>query len=113
MERIGSALPLDESALRTMQSARNAPKVAFGALVEGGFLAPGSELFDKKRRWTATVRADGSIASGSESGSIHGVGKVLQGAPSCNGWTFWHIEHDGEVKPLDSLRQIYLLAIED
>ena len=113
LERIELALPLDESALETMQSKRNAPKVAFGALVEAGFLAPGAELFDRQRRWTATVRSDGSIASGRETGSIHGVGKTLQGAPSCNGWTFWHVEHEGHVKPIDSLRQRYLLAIED
>jgi modification methylase len=113
IERIELALPLDESALETMQSRRTAPKVAFGALVEAGFLAPGAQLFDKQRRWTATVRADGSILSGRESGSIHGVGKALQGAPSCNGWTFWHVEHEGQAKPIDSLRQLYLLAVED
>jgi len=113
LERIEAALPLDESAIATMQSRKSAQRVAFGALVEAGMLAPGTELFDKQRRWTATVRADGSIISGKESGSIHGVGKVLQGAPSCNGWTFWHVEHEGQVRPLDALRQLYLLAVED
>jgi len=113
LERIDSALPLDESALETMHSRKDAPRVAFGALVEAGLLAPGAELFDRQRRWTATVRADGSIASGRETGSIHGVGKALQGAPSCNGWTFWHIEHDGQFRPIDTLRQLYLLAVED
>jgi modification methylase len=59
------------------------------------------------------VRADGSLEAGRETGSIHGVGKVLQGAPSCNGWTFWHLECEGRVQPLDAVRQLYLLAIED
>jgi modification methylase len=113
MERIESALPLDESALKTMQSKRDQPRVAFGSVVESGLLPAGTVLFDKQRRWSATVRADGSIACGTELGSIHGVGKVLQGAPSCNGWTFWHLEHEGSVKPIDALRQLYLLAIED
>jgi modification methylase len=113
LERIEMALPLDESALKTMQSRKDAPRVAFGALVEAGLLAPGAVLFDRKRRWSATVRADGSIVSGQETGSIHGVGKALQGAPSCNGWTFWHIEHEGQVRPIDALRQLYLLAVED
>ena len=113
LERIESALPLDESALRTMQSGRTAPRVAFGALVEAGFLAPGAQLFDRQRRWRVTVRADGSLEGEGQIGSIHHVGKTLQGAPSCNGWTFWHIEHEGAVKPLDALRQLYLLAIED
>lgn len=113
LERIEMALPLDESALKTMQSRKDAPRVAFGALVEAGLIAPGTALFDKKGRFHAQVRADGSIISGTETGSIHGVGKNLQGAPSCNGWTFWYMEHQGEVKPLDALRQLYLLTIED
>jgi len=113
LKRIEKELPLDESALTTMQSRKTAPRVAFGALVEAGYLKPGAELFDKQRRWCATVRADGSIASGRETGSIHGVGKALQDAPSCNGWTFWHLEHEGKIQPLDTLRQLYLLAVED
>ena len=112
LERIELALPLDESALTTMQSPKAAPKVAFGTLVETGWISPGAVLTDKKRRMTATVRADGSLLSGAESGSIHGVGAKLQGAPSCNGWSFWHIEHGGELKPIDALRQLYLLATE-
>jgi DNA modification methylase len=112
LERIEMALPLDESALKTMQSRRTAPKVAFGTLVETGWIAPGTLVSDKKRRFVATVRADGSLVSGDVTGSIHGVGSQVQGAPSCNGWTFWHLEHEGEVKPLDAIRQLYLLATE-
>jgi modification methylase len=113
LERIELALPLDESALTTMQSPKAAPKVAFGTLVETGWIAAGTQVFDKKRRIKATVRADGSLAAGSDSASIHGLGAKLQGAPSCNGWTFWYIEHEGELKPLDAIRQLYLLATED
>ena len=112
-ERIALSLPLDESALTTMQSGRSAPKVAFGQLVECGSIAPGTQLFDRQRRFAATVRADGSLMAGREGGSIHGLGAKLQGAPSCNGWTFWHLDHGGEIKPIDALRQIHLLALED
>jgi modification methylase len=112
LERIELALPLDESALTTMQSPKSAPKVAFGTLVETGWIAPGTVLTDRKCRMKASVRADGSLASGSESGSIHGLGARLQGAPSCNGWSFWHIEHEGQLKPVDAIRQLYLLATE-
>ncbi|MGX7926678.1 DNA methyltransferase [Tsuneonella sp. HG094] len=111
--RIEKELPLDESALATMQSPRNAPKVAFGAVVEAALLPPGTEVFDRKRRWIATVRADGSLSCGSQSGSIHGLGKEVQGAPSCNGWAFWHYEAGGQVKPIDAARQLYLLGVED
>lgn len=111
--RIAKELPLDESAITTMQSKRDAPRVAFGAVVEAGLLPPGTKLTDKQRRWTAEVRADGSLMCGALIGSIHQVGKDLQGAPSCNGWTFWHVEQDGELKPIDTARQLYLLAVED
>ncbi|WP_416833203.1 MAG: site-specific DNA-methyltransferase [Erythrobacter sp.] len=113
MKRIGKELPLDESALTTMQSAKSAPKVAFGAVVETGLIKPGTQVFDKKRRWIATVRADGSLECGGKTGSIHGLGKDLQGVPSCNGWSFWHYEVDGDVKPVDAARELYRLANED
>ena len=111
--RIAKELPLDEAALTTMQSRKSAPRVAFGALVEAGYIVPGTRLFDAKRRWEATVRADGSLVCGKQTGSIHGLGKDLQGAPSCNGWTFWHVEREGKVEPIDAVRQLYLLAVED
>ncbi|MFK3888222.1 site-specific DNA-methyltransferase [Sphingomonas sp. NPDC079357] len=110
-ERIAAALPLDESALATMQSPKSQPKVAFGVLVENGYLAPGTMLVDTKRRWQAMVRADGSLSSPcGANGSIHKVGSTVQGAPACNGWTFWHYEAEGALKPIDALRQTYLLA---
>ncbi len=112
-KRIAKELPLDESALKTMQAKRNAPRVAFGALVENGYIEPGTVLFDTKRRWQATVRADGSLICEKQAGSIHGLGKELQGAPSCNGWTFWHYEEGDTVQPIDAVRQRYLLAVED
>jgi modification methylase len=109
-ERIAAALPLDESALKTMQAPKGAPRVAFGALVENGFLTPGQILTDAKRRHRATVRADGSLAVGDITGSIHKVGATLQNAPSCNGWTYWHYDDEAGLKPIDALRQTYLLA---
>ena len=110
-QRIRSTLPLDESAMQTVADKRSAPRVAFGLLVESGMVPPGSILTDSKRRWSASVRADGSIACDSVSGSIHKVGATLQGAPSCNGWSFWHIEHGGALVAIDALRQQHLSAL--
>ena len=109
-QRIEAEMPLDESAVKTMQSPKAKPRVAFGTLVEVGYLKPGVIVTDSKRRWKATVRADGSLECGSETGSIHGLGAKLQGAPSCNGWSFWHYEDAKGLKPIDDLRQTYLLA---
>jgi modification methylase len=111
-ERIASTLELDESAMKTMASKRTAPKVPFGSLVETGWIAPGTALTDAKGRFQATVCADGSIEREGEQGSIHKVGATAQGAPSCNGWTFWHMEWEGSLQPLDALRQRYLLTLD-
>jgi modification methylase len=110
-ERIASTLPLDESAMTVMTETRSAPRVAFGVLVESGVVPAGAVLTDAKRRWTASVRADGSILSGSHSGSIHKVGAALQNAPSCNGWTFWHVDQGGAPILLDALRQQHLSTL--
>jgi modification methylase len=110
-ERIASTLPLDESAMRTVLDKREQPRVAFGVLVEIGLVPPGTPLIDSKRRWKASVCADGSIACGPHAGSIHRVGAALQNAPSCNGWTFWNVEEGSSLKPLDALRQHYLAAL--
>jgi len=109
-DRIASTLPLDESAMRTVPDKREQPRVAFGVLVESGLVPPGSRLVDMKKRWSAAVRADGSIACETHAGSIHKVGAALQGAPSCNGWTFWHVDQGGVLEPLDTVRQRHLAA---
>ena len=108
-ERIASTLPLDESAMKTVASKRSQPRVPFGALVETGMLAAGTLLTDARRRWEARVCADGSIELAGELGSIHKMGAAAQGAPACNGWTFWHYEEEGALAPLDTLRQRYVL----
>jgi modification methylase len=107
-ERIASTLPLDESAMKTVLDKREQPRVAFGVLVESGLVPAGASLTDAKRRWTASVRADGSIACDIHSGSIHKVGAALQKAPSCNGWTFWHVVDGDALTLLDTMRQRHL-----
>ncbi|CAA9521743.1 MAG: Type II restriction adenine-specific methylase [uncultured Sphingomonas sp.] len=111
-ERIAATLPLDESAMQVVPDKRRQPRVAFGLLVESGLVSPGTTLFDAKRRWRAAVRADGSLRCGPHQGSIHKVGAGLQSAPSCNGWTFWHVERNKRLVPLDVLRQEHLAGLE-
>jgi modification methylase len=112
-ERIAMALPLDESALETMQSPKSQPRVSFGQLVENGYIRAGAQLTDKKRRFGAIVRADGSLKWTDKYGSIHKIGAMVQNAPSCNGWNFWYYQtREGELKVIDDLRQTYLLANE-
>ena len=109
-ERIASTLPLDESAMMVMPEKKGQPRVAFGLLVELGLIAPGVVVTDAKRRWRAEVKADGSLAGEGRVGSIHKLGADLQGAPSCNGWSFWHYEEAGVIVPIDTLRQRHLAS---
>lgn len=88
----------------TTPEKRNEPRVPFGSVLEKGLLNAGDKLFDIRKRITAKVNADGSIAVKDVRGSIHQVGASVQNAPSCNGWTFWHIERRGKVVPIDRLR---------
>jgi modification methylase len=111
-ERIASTLELDESAMRTMAPKKSQPRVPFGALVETGMVEPGAVLTDAKRRWQARVGADATLELSGKQGSIHQIGAAAQGAPSCNGWTFWHIASGEELIQLDTLRQRYIAALD-
>jgi modification methylase len=89
----------------SLESRRDAPRIPFGNLVERGLLSPGEVLFDSNRRWTARVRADGSLIAHEHRGSIHVVAALLQGAAACNGWSFWHVERSGKPVSIDYFRQ--------
>jgi len=102
--RIGAITPLHEATLASFQTARQAPRVPFAALIERGMIAPGANLFDAKRRHRALVRADGAIALGNAVGSIHRIGALAQGLEACNGWTYWHVERRGSLTLIDRLR---------
>jgi modification methylase len=109
-ERIDSTLELDESAMKVMASRATQPKLPFGALIESGAIVPGALLTDAKRRWSARVLADASVEHDGQQGSIHKIGAAVQGAPACNGWTFWHVADGDVLVPLDVLRQRHLRA---
>ena len=103
--RIGQVRKLDNAALAVSASRRAAPRVPFGTVVERGMLRPGEVLTSPTGKRAARVRADGTLVADGASGSIHQVGAALEGAPSCNGWTYWHFRRDGKPVPIDVLRQ--------
>ncbi len=103
-ERIRAVIPAEIDAVSTPQK-REEPRIPFGTLVERGLLKPGDVLFDERRRWTAKVRADGTLISADARGSIHQVGAQVQGAPACNGWAFWYVERQGAPVPIEYFRQ--------
>jgi modification methylase len=102
--RIAKVIPIAPGDLDVMGSKRSEPRVPFGNIVEAGLLNPGDTLYCAKGSHAAKVRADGSITVGDLSGSIHKVGALVQSAPACNGWTYWHFKTDAGLAPIDVLR---------
>ena len=97
---------LPQGGLTTSPSRRDAPRIPFGSFVETGVLPAGTVLTDRTKRVQAIVAPDGSLICGGHQGSIHKVGAAVQNAPSCNGWTFWYFERNGDWLPIDALRQV-------
>jgi len=104
-KRISKIRKFDKEALQVSTSKRAEPRVPFGQLVERGMLRPGEELTSLNGRHRAKVRADGTVIAHDAKGSIHQVGAACEGAPSCNGWTYWCFKQDGKQVPIDLLRQ--------
>lgn len=103
--RIAQVQPLSPDAIAVTPSKRQEARIPFGWLVERGLIPAGSKLSDISSRHVAKVRADGTLISDQAKGSIHQVGALVQGAPACNGWTFWHVDVQGTLVPIDLLRQ--------
>tara|TARA_B100000989_G_scaffold6190_1_gene4310 strand:+ start:79 stop:1230 length:1152 start_codon:yes stop_codon:yes gene_type:complete len=104
-KRIDEIRKFDRASLEVSVSKRNEPRVPFGQLVECGMLRVGEELLSMNGRYKAKVRADGTLIGRDVRGSIHQVGAAMEGAPSCNGWTYWCFQRKGKVIPIDILRQ--------
>jgi len=103
--RIAAVEPVGAETLDVLATKRNEPRLAFATLLETGAVVPGQALYDARRRVKAAVRADGLIGIGTIAGSIHKMGALAQGLPACNGWTYWHYDDAGALKPIDALRE--------
>jgi len=109
--RIASVIPLDQATLEPTPSKREAPRIPFNAVLEAGLLSPGGTLTDRAGRVTARINADGTLSAAAGRGSIHRLGAIATGAPSMNGWTYWHYEAEGARLPIDVLRERLRLAL--
>jgi modification methylase len=104
-ERIAAveALPPDDLDVADVKPAR----IAFQCLVDANLLLPGQELRFDRTGPAASVLANGKLAMGEETASIHRMGARASGAPACNGWEHWYYT-DAESRqwPIDRLRQM-------
>ncbi|WP_354688088.1 DNA methyltransferase [Candidatus Liberibacter africanus] len=105
-KRIASVQPLEDVELTVLKGKKDEPRVAFHLLIERGLLKPGQILTNAQRNINAIVRADGTVASGVEAGSIHRVGAKVSGLEACNGWKFWYFEQHKQLHSIDTLRSL-------
>lgn len=105
-ERIAAVEPLSVDAAEITRGKRSEPRIPFGALIEQGELKPGQILVSWDERYTAKVRADGSLVVGDATGSIHQIAAHVQGLEACNGWEFWCVRRKGgKPESINILRQ--------
>ena len=112
-KRLENTRRYDRDALEVTGGKRAEVRIPFGQLVERGMLMPGEILQSMNGRHTAKIRADGTLIAADARGSIHQVGALLEGAPSCNGWTYWCFKKDGQSVPIDVLRQQVRAELQD
>ncbi len=102
--------PFSDAAFDVGDKKRLAPKVAFSALLEAGFLSPGQRLYFRgNREVSALLRADGKLVlEDGFVGSIHQAGKHLMYGSPCNGWQHWYfVDSEGKLQVIDALREAY------
>ena len=88
---------------------RLAPRVAFTRLLESGLLSPGQTLYFRESvEIAARIKPDGKLLYDGVEGSIHQIARNLVGGSPCNGWDTWFFQDDdGELKPIETLRQLF------
>ncbi len=92
----------------TPPDAQKPQRVPFKKLLELGLLKAGDKLTERKTGTVATVQEDGTLIAKRKHGTIHKLGAIVQGVPSCNGWEHWLYKDPktGSQQPIDELRKI-------
>ena len=108
-ERLKKTHQIEDHHLDTIKNCKSNPRIPFGSLVELGIVKPGMDIFDEKKKINAKIMIDGSIKYNNSEGSIHKIAAKIIGSESCNGWTYWHYNLNGNMVPIDNLRQQLIL----
>ena len=91
-KRLGSIKSLDDRLIDINEKDKPVKKIPFGALINSGYLKPGSKLYNSNKDYKATILSDGSISYQNERGSIHKIAAKVNKTSSFNGWDYWHYE---------------------
>lgn len=102
-KRIAAITQADDESLNI--SPAREKRIAFGSLVENGYLKIGEILYFEKNKITAKILANGHIQCGKMTGSIHSVAKSLMKNALVNGWDVWYYKERGKLKSINDLRE--------
>jgi modification methylase len=105
IERVKQTLPLAEDN-PLVHRPEPPQRVPITILISEGLLTPGMTLSLDTPECEATLLEDGRLSYNGQVGSIHKLGAMLKGAPSCNGWKHWRYrDESGNLRSIDDLRQ--------
>lgn len=105
-DRVSKVQTLDKVLLE-YKIERRKPRVAFGNLVEKGYIKIGEYLYSKDEKFSARVLADSSLEADGIVGSIHKISAHYLKKENYNGWNFWYIKRGNELVSIDHLRYDY------
>ena len=105
-ERVKNITPIDLSDIEVSAPKRDAIKVAFKELIDGGLLYVGQTLVGP-RGDRVMITHDGQLMHTLYGkASIHVMAARIQHSVSFNGWDYWSAEKkDGTLVPIDELRK--------
>jgi len=107
-KRIESIKPVEKNLLH-YKIEQKPPRVAFGQLVEKGYIRVGEKLFSPDKKHTATVLANATLETpAGTTGSIHQVSARYLNKQANNGWKFWYVKRGNHYVLIDELRQKYI-----
>ncbi len=106
-ERISKVIP-DENEITNLELEVKPPKVPMDDLIEKGMLKVGETLYDKTKKHSAKILLNGHLDNGKDKLSIHKMAAKYSKKENMNGWDFWYVEKDGELKSINQLRYEYM-----
>lgn len=91
-KRLEKLVTLPADILNTVTK-KQEPRITFGMLLDYKLLQPGQKLYDKTKKLSVIIQADGSVKYRHLQLSIHQMAARFQNSTSdsSNGWTYWLI----------------------
>jgi site-specific DNA-methyltransferase (adenine-specific) len=93
-----------ESDLHNLALEVKPPKVSTKQLIESDYLSVGEHLYDKKNTIIGQLTSNGYVDDGMETLSIHRMSAKYLNLPNHNGWDFFYVKRENELKAIDDLR---------